>query len=594
MLFCQNINKNKILMNPLRLTKRSLLAAGSGLLPALLLLSPGETMAQEAIDAMRLARPDMKGTARFMSMGGAFGALGGDLTSFSYNPAGIGVYRSHELGITVDLDAQKSSMKSAGGEFTHSNTPFLLNNIGGVLTLKFNSKVVPNINFGFTYNRTASFNRVFGGGLGSINTSMTNWMAGIANSNGLTVGDVSYNGTFNPYNPNDGGKAAPWIDILAYQSYLINPEGDPDNPTWQGQFGGPSTQNGVTVPGTTGSAYATVEEKGGIDAFNIAFGGNFGNLVYWGMDFDISSLNYTRNTLYSESLDNAYVESDQGVERTSSNWNLKNWYNVSGTGFTYKLGVILRPIQEFRIGVAFHTPTYYSLTQQFQASTECYYNGNRQPIINYTNSDRNGYYEPGYSDFRFVSPWKVMVSAAGVLANRFIISADYQWDLASKMHFKDPAYDSYYYYDYFPYSDGYGFGASANSYAPVNESIKTYYSDIHTLRLGAEFRVTNKFSIRAGYSNVSSGVRQSAADGREYIYTAGTQTDYSFDDATNYVTAGLGYRSNGFYADFAYVYKHTKSTWHAFPDDPDSSVRTPSATLGLTSNQFILSLGYKF
>lgn len=59
-------------------------------------------MAQSAIDAMRLTQQDMKGTARFMSMGGAFGALGGDLTTISQNPAGIGVYRSNEIGITFD------------------------------------------------------------------------------------------------------------------------------------------------------------------------------------------------------------------------------------------------------------------------------------------------------------------------------------------------------------------------------------------------------------------------------------------------------------------------------------------------------------
>ena len=56
---------------------------------------------QSAIDAFRFAAPDMKGTARFMSMGGAFGALGGDLTTLSQNPAGIGVYRSHELGLST-------------------------------------------------------------------------------------------------------------------------------------------------------------------------------------------------------------------------------------------------------------------------------------------------------------------------------------------------------------------------------------------------------------------------------------------------------------------------------------------------------------
>lgn len=549
--------------------------------------------AQEAIDAMRLARPDMKGTARFMSMGGAFGALGGDLTSFSYNPAGIGVYRSHEVGITFDVDMQNTKAETKAGSFSNNNTPFSLNNLGGVLTLKLNSDACPNLNFGFTYNRTASFNRKYGGNLGALDVSMTNWMAGVANGEGVTVGDVTYNGSFNPYNPIDGGYQAPWIDILGYQSYLINPEGDPDNPDWQGQFGNQSVaSDGTIIPATTGVGSFYNEEKGGIDSFNIVFGGNFANFLYWGMDFDICNLNYTRNTFYREQLENAYVESDQGIERTSSDWSLSNWYKVSGTGFTYKLGVILRPIQELRIGVAFHTPTYYTLSQEFLANTECYYNDSSNPIVKYSNEDSNGYYEPGYNDFRFVSPWKVMVSAAGVIGGKFIISADYQWDLMSKMHFKDPSYyDDDYYWDWGYYSNS---PFDTNSYSLVNQSIKDYYSDIHTLRLGAEYRVTNNFSLRAGYSNVSSGVKKNVSDGKEQIYVAGTMTDYSFDNSTNYITAGLGYRVNGFYADLAYVNKTYKSTWHAFPNDPGSKIDTPKATLTNTSNELVLSLGYKF
>jgi hypothetical protein len=33
------------------------------------------------------------GTARFQAMGGAFTALGGDLSVLSQNPAGLGIYR---------------------------------------------------------------------------------------------------------------------------------------------------------------------------------------------------------------------------------------------------------------------------------------------------------------------------------------------------------------------------------------------------------------------------------------------------------------------------------------------------------------------
>lgn len=562
-----------------------------GILPLAMILFSGSAYAQSAIDAMRLTEPDMKGTARYMSMGGAFGALGGDLTTLSMNPAGIGVYRNHEVGVTVDLDALTSKSTSPEGSFSTNKTPFLLNNIGGVLTLKLRSSAVPNLNFGFTYNRTASFNRKYGGGLGNLTTSMTNWMAGVANSEGVTVADVSYSGDFNPYNPNDGGYAAPWMTIVGYQSFLIDPTGDPDNPVWEGQY----TSGSYSYPATTGTAYYNVEEKGGIDSFNIAFGGNFGNFIYWGMDFDISNVNFTRNTLYGENLQNARVESNMGMESTSSNWSLRNWYNISGTGFTYKLGVILRPIQELRLGVAFHTPSYYSLTQQFSGKIEAYYNGEAQPITNYTNADKDGYYEPGYNTLRFVSPWKVMVSAAGVIGNKLIVSADYQWDLTSKMHFKDPSYYfGGYYYDY-PYSNDY-FG-SDNSYDldGTNGNIGKYYSDIHTIRIGAEFRVTKNFSVRAGYSNVSSGVNQSARDGSYVIETAGTMPDYTFRNATNYYTCGLGWRSGGFYADLAYVNKHYTSTYHAFTGDPDAGIKvSPTAKLDMNSNQFIMSLGYKF
>lgn len=47
--------------------------------------------AQGEVDALRFSREDLYGTARSMAMGGAFGALGGDLTGVNINPAGIAV-----------------------------------------------------------------------------------------------------------------------------------------------------------------------------------------------------------------------------------------------------------------------------------------------------------------------------------------------------------------------------------------------------------------------------------------------------------------------------------------------------------------------
>ena len=554
---------------------------------------PAIASAQGAIDALRLTQPDLMGTARYMSMGGAFGALGGDLTTLSQNPGGIGVYRSHELGFTLNLDAQNAKSASGDLSLSQNQTKFYLNNIGGVLTLKLNSSAVPNLNFGFTYNKTASFNKAYRGNLGALSNSMTNWMAGMANAENLTEAEVTIP---HPYKPDPDQYAPSWMSILAYNSFFINPYEvyDPNYQSgyrtdWEGQWGDAlydETGSTLLQPGTSGTANYAVTETGSVDSFNIAFGGNIANVVYWGMDFDITNLNYTRNTYYGENLQNAYVMSDKGVEPTTSEWNLRNYYNVSGNGFAYKLGFIVKPIQELRIGFAFHTPTFYNLSQQFGANTA--YSYNHEAVKE--NSTNEGV--PGGYSFNFRTPWKILASVAGVIGSKFIISADYEWAQYSKMKFSDPGsyggYDSYFDWDYV---------SSSNSYDAdgTNGLIQNYFQNTNTFRLGAEYRVTPFFSVRAGYANVSSPVKTSVRENRQVVYTAGTQPDYTFSNSTNYITAGVGFRVKGFYADLAYVYRNEKATYHAFTDDPSNfAIQSPKADLSLTRNHVVLSLGYKF
>ena len=78
--------------------------------------------AQSAVDAYNLSQSDLRGTARFMSMGGAFTALGGDLSTLSQNPAGIGVYRKSEVGITVDFNMTNSKVATSAGDFKENHT----------------------------------------------------------------------------------------------------------------------------------------------------------------------------------------------------------------------------------------------------------------------------------------------------------------------------------------------------------------------------------------------------------------------------------------------------------------------------------------
>ena len=59
--------------------------------------------AQTLYDASRLLDNDLNGTARFVGMGGAMGALGGDISTMGTNPAVIGIYRRNEAIITFGL-----------------------------------------------------------------------------------------------------------------------------------------------------------------------------------------------------------------------------------------------------------------------------------------------------------------------------------------------------------------------------------------------------------------------------------------------------------------------------------------------------------
>lgn len=502
-----------------------------------------------------------------MSMGGAFGALGGDMSVFDQNPGGIGVYRSNEIGFTLNLDAQQSEATSQHLSTKWNQTPFYLNNIGIVFTIR-NDGSMRNFNMGFTYNKTSSFNRRFRGNVPELGTSITNYMAALANSQEITIGDLSSTTGYDPYNPNDGGYQAPWATILGYDSYFISPRNTKDGKVhWDGQFG----------QGTTGNGYFRVIDKGCMDEYNIALGGNLNNWLYWGMDFGIVNFDYRQNMLWGEDMKNAYVEGDNGeISATTSNIKIENAYKVTGSGFNYKLGFILRPIQQLRLGIAMHTPTWYSLEQEYLGRATGEYGNRKRPSTQYTNNGLTAVY-----DYRFRTPWKFIVSAAGVIANRFIISADYEWCDYRHMHFTDKYND-----DWFRPSD--------DPYYYTNSDIKDYYKTSSTVRLGAEARLNKNISLRAGYALNSSPVKESVRDNSQEIFTDGTRLDYTVNDRTYYISGGIGFHSNGYYADFAYVYKNRRSSWHPYPVDIDYPDNCPSVNVTNANHQIVLTLGYKF
>lgn len=553
-----------------------------GLSAAATLLLPAVSQAQSAVDLYNMNRPDLRGTARFMSMGGAFTALGGDLSSLNQNPAGIGIYRSSELGLTLNLDFQSSSATAQGNKTEENQTKFSFNNFGYVGTMPLNSTGLQSISWGATYSRVSSFDRINSGRIGNLaGASLSNYIAAMSNAGGYYPDSQAPDGLLfgDNYNPYLDGNAG-WLDILAFQGYVTNDTYSSD---------GFSGFQGLMGEGTTGSAWFKTREKGYVDEYSFNIGGNVSDVVYWGVGIGVTDMDYKALTQYGENLDNAYITAkriapdqngDEVYEITNgtADYALTSHLHSSGSGFNFKFGVIVKPINELRLGFAVHTPTWYQMTDTYWGAIDYNYMPSDNSI--YTSSlNGNVITDEGYTgsfDYNMRSPWRMMFGIAGVIGKQGLISADYEYRGNNVMQASDV--------------DGY-------TYEDVKSDVKTYYKGTHIFRLGGELRVTPQLSLRVGYSYETSPVKKQAENDGEFIWTAGTNPSYTFDRHTQYVTAGLGYRFSSFYVDLAYVNKQRETTYHAFTPliVGGSTVQgSPSAKIKDNNNQVVLSFGYKF
>ena len=117
------------------------------------------TMAQNVDDALRYSQIFYTGTARFMSMGGAFTALGGDMSTLSQNPAGLGVFRSSEISLSPQLFHSKTS-----ANYNAITNDYLYNfNLGqaGIVSNVISGNGpggLISLNIGYSFNKTNNLN----------------------------------------------------------------------------------------------------------------------------------------------------------------------------------------------------------------------------------------------------------------------------------------------------------------------------------------------------------------------------------------------------------------------------------------------------
>jgi hypothetical protein len=508
--------------------------------------------AQGEVEAGRMSRNDLYGTARSMSMGGAFGALGGDLTGVSINPAGIAVYRSSEVVGTADLSQERSNV----GDISRDKTSFKMDNMGFVGYFPLRGNTIPFINFGFAYNKVKSFNKKMAAYNGKPDSSLMDYIADISTYENVDPAKIGSN-----KNPFDLG--APWLTALGVKSYLIFPYQDE-----QGYFYTPLHNEPITNS-------LELVENGSVNNYDFTIGTTLGKKVNVGLTLTVTDIYYNLSSRYSE-------EFERGE---SAGFDLRNYLTTEGAGVGAKIGVIYRPVNELRIGVAYHTPVWCSLTDTYSAEME--HNVTEYVIDTYPD------YKPGIvpprpyiygNDYRFKTPDKWVMSIAGVMGNKFIASLDYELANYQDMKFKGEVNEL----------------DAESMYDSDNRYISEDYEPASTVRVGLEYRFTPQFSGRIGYAWMQNPYDAEYREGTNIdrvTAIAGSTTIYRIEGDASYFTGGVGYRFNrNFYLDLAFVYKTQKDDLYPFPTvfDSDGNPLINRYSLKNTNIKGLLTLGYKF
>jgi hypothetical protein len=429
-------------------------------------------------------------------MSGAFGAVGGDLSSLSVNPAGSAIFNNNQVGITLSNQDIKNNSSYFGTQTNDKENSFLLNQAGGVFVFNNYS---PNSNWkkiavGVAYENTNNFNnRLFSAGTNPTN-SIDQYFLSYAN--GIPLGDL----TQIPY-------ADQFYDeqqaYFGYKGYVINPVSDTDG----------NTQYTSNVPAGGNYYHENEVYSSGYNSklsFNIAT--SFKDRLYLGANLNVHITDYRRSSSFYESNNNALVP-----EETISNLRFNNDLYTYGNGFSFQLGAIAKVTEAFRLGIAYESNAWYELydevSQSLYTTTETIagetFNNTVTPnVVNV------------YERYTLQTPGKTTFSAAYVFGKSGLISIDYAIKDYASAKFK-------------PTNDA--------GFRGLNSDISNQLTNTGELRIGAEYKI-KQLSLRGGYRYEGSPYKNET--------TIGDLTGYS---------GGLGYNFGSTKLDLAYSYMERKS-----------------------------------
>ena len=436
--------------------------------------------AQDINDALRYAQTDLNGTARFRAMSGAFGALGGDFSSINVNPAGSVIFANNQVGFTLGDSDTKNNSNYFGTNTSNRKNSFDLSQAGAVFVFNNYDKTSNWRKFAGSVNYEKSKNldnSIFSAGTNP-NNSVDNYFLSYANQNGgipIELLQTQPNETIqslytylgglpDSYYPNINGYQAQQA-FLGYQSYII------DSAT-----SSPTNTSYITNVANGGNYYQEnrIKSTGYNSKLAFNFSSQYGDKWFFGLNLNSHFLDYRQSNSFFETNSNPKYLTGSTVDAI----HFFNDLYTYGSGFSFNIGTIFKPVKEVRLGLAYESATWYRLTDELTQRVQTSGYGLNAPLNN-TQYTSNLVTDPNttmiFQPYKLQTPSKLTGSFAYIFGKRGLISFDYAVKNYSNTQYK-------------PKGD----------FTGANKTMSDNLTSSSEVRLGAEYKI-KKISLRGGY-----------------------------------------------------------------------------------------------
>lgn len=501
--------------------------------------------AQNESDVLLSSQTNLTGTARSTGLSGAMGAVGGDMSALSINPAGIAVYRSSEFSMSTGFITNTTDATQGGMTMSDTKTIMPFNHIGLIGTykpLREKSQGVISSNFGFTYNRINNYNQNIYWQGENVNYSILD--KAVMDGAGYLPAD--FNPETEPFNYSNT------LSGLAYNTYLLN-EINENSGEYFNVFEGFDADGNIYWLPTNGiRQIQRVDVSGNGGEYGFTAGMNISNILLLGGSMNFQHISYDELSTYRE-IDAYGLDNPQPFDIDYFDYHQHR--NLSATSINFKIGAIIKPINELRIGLALHTPNWYQFHQEYSSAFTSYFKDNKQ----YNASSSLQVY-----DYDLNTPLKFIGSIAYLFGNRGLISADYEYQDYSSAKFNTASNSNI---------------DDASLMAELNNGISTAFQTTHSFRFGAECRLTDNVIARAGYSFQGSPYKE------EYLSKKMEFTTYS---------CGLGFRSDFFFIDTAFMLVDQNKDHYVYNWSNPNYPAVQPTLLESKTYYGTITVGYKF